>query len=487
VIWETLKMKSYLRFGLLLFGGALWLQGCALTPDATPPAMVDQVGSQSAYSFADPSAPTETADQTAWWLDIAGPGLEGGVDRLLTHNFDLLEVRERARQAELRARQAQGGRLPSAGADFGAAYGRGPVPPTGFEWDDSYSVGVTASFNTDIFGQLRARARSAALSAEAARLNAQATEHQLISLLTQSWVNAATLERRLSLAIEIADSFRITYELTDERYDTGSRNTSASDVQIARQNLEAALADIPDLETQLAAQLIQIDLLLGQTPGRAAESFEAALNLERQLVSPQGLPAELLTARPDVAAAGLSYQAALEDIGAARADLFPGLTLTTALSFQGEEPGDVLDFDELIANLAASLTQPIFQGGRLRDEVEVQRSEAVALSSAYARAALTALSEVETALVQQAGLIAELEQLDAALRSAEISNQIALDRYRQGLIPLLSVLETQRSLNAARLNIILTEQALIQARINLHQSLGGQWFDAVQTPAEAEG
>lgn len=478
-------MRRDRRTGFAIAGGALLLQGCALTPDAITPTIVEQVSSQDTYQFARASTANENASQTTWWIDIAGSGLADGVERLRSHNFDLLEVRERARQAELRARQAQGNRLPSAGGDLGASYGRGPVLPSGFEWDDSYSLGLTASFNTDIFGQLRARARSAELSAQTARLNALATEHQLITLLTQSWVNAATLQRRLDLAVEIADSFQVTYELTDERYDTGSRNTSASDVQIARQNLEAALADIPDLETQLTAQLIQIDLLLALAPGGTAERFEANLDLERTVKSPQGLPADLLTARPDVAAAGLSYTAALEDIGAARADLFPGLTLTTALSFQGEEPGDVLDFDDVIASLAASLTQPIFQGGRLRTEVDIQRSEAMALSSAYARAALTALSEVETALVQQAGLIAELEQLDAALRSAQISNQIAQDRYRQGLIPLLSVLETQRSLNAARLNIILTEQALIQARINLHQSLGGQWFDAAQSPADA--
>ena len=278
------------------------------------------------------------------------------------------------------------------------------VAPSGFAWDDSYSGGLTASFDTDIFGQLRARARSAALTAEATRLNFLATEQQLVAVMTQSWVNAATLQRRLDLANEIADSYRVTYTLTDERYDTGSRNTSASDVQIARQNLEAALADIPDLETQLAAQLIQIDLLLGRTPGQTAQSFHAELALDREMVVPAGFPADLLAQRPDVAAAALSYEAALEDIGAAKADLFPGLTLTSALSFQGDEPGDVIDFDELIASLAGSLTQPLFQGGRLRQEVRVQESEASALSSAYARTALTALSEVETALVQQAGL-----------------------------------------------------------------------------------
>lgn len=469
-------MRIGLRLGAI--GMAILVQGCALTPDPVTPAVVDTISGQDEFRYASAPQDAQIVVQPGWWTQIAGPGLADGVERLRAQNFDLAEARERVRQAELRAAQARGARLPFARADLGTSYSRGPVLPSGFEWDDGYSVGLTASFDTDVFGQLRNRARSAALTAEATRLNYHANEHQLIAVLAQSWVNAATLQRRLDLAIEIAESYRVTYTLTDQRYDTGSRNTAASDVQIARQNLEAALADIPDLETQLAAQLIQIDLLLARRPGHSAEVFQAQLDLGRHMVMPEGLPADLLTERPDVAAAALSYEAALEDVGAARADLFPGLTLTTALSFQGDEPGDVIDFDELIASLAASITQPVFQGGRLRAEVDVQRSEALALSTAYARSALTALADVETALVQQSGLIAELEQLDAALRSAQISNQIAQDRYRQGLIPLLSVLETQRSLNAARLNIILTEQALILARIDLHQSLGGLWFDA---------
>jgi len=474
-----------LRAGVIVTAAASLAAGCALTPEPEPRDVVGQITDQAGFVFADSETAASPARQIEWWGEIAGPGLSRGVDRLQIRNFDLIEARERVVQAELRAAQARGARLPSAGGDIGASYGRGPVPPSGYAWDDSYSVGVTATFDTDIFGALRARSRSAQLNAQASRLSYLATEQQLITVLAQAWVNAATLQRRLALAEEIAESYETTYRLTDQRYDTGSRNTSASDVQIARQNLEAALADIPDLETQLAAQLIQIDVLLGQTPGHTAETFEARLNLDRKVVAPEGFPADLLAERPDVAAAGLSYEAAIEDIGAARADLFPGLSLTAALSFQGEEPGDVVDFDALLASLAASLTQPIFQGGRLRQEVRVQESEALALSSAYARAALTALSEVETALVQQSGLIRQLEQLDAALRSARISNQIAQDRYRQGLISLLSVLETQRSLNAARLNIILTEQALILARIDLHQSLGGQWFEPADQPDSA--
>lgn len=242
-------MNYRLRVGAFVSAIAILGSGCALTPDGAVPPTVQTLQSTDEFTFIGDRDESRPATQIEWWSEIAGAGLGASVERLRTHNFDLIEAAERVTQAELRARQSRGSRLPSVGADAGGSYGRGPVAPSGFAWDDSYSGGLTASFDTDIFGQLRARARSAALTAEATRLNFLATEQQLVAVMTQSWVNAATLQRRLDLANEIADSYRVTYTLTDERYDTGSRNTSASDVQIARQNLEAALADIPDLET----------------------------------------------------------------------------------------------------------------------------------------------------------------------------------------------------------------------------------------------
>lgn len=464
----------------LALAAPIALGACSLAPEPETPLTVDAISAASAYAYLADGMASEPAVQDSWWREIGGESLDSSIERLLTHNLELLEARERVVQAELRARQARGGRLPAAGADVSAATSRGPAAPGEFDWSENVSAGLSASFNTDVFGELRARDRAARLAAEAARLNHLATEQRVVAGLARSWVAAAFLERQLALAIDIADSFQTTYALTDERYRAGSRNTSASDVEIARQNLEAALADIPDLETQLAVQLIQIDLQLGRNPGATQRAFDAELRQDRRLRSPVGLPASLLSARPDVAAAELSYRAALEDVGAARADLLPGVSLTAAMTFQGEAFDHLFDINEVVASLAASLTQPVFQGGRLRAEVQVQQSEAEALASAYARAALTAISEVEIALAQQAGLIRELEQLDAALRSAEISNQIAQDRYRQGLVSLLSVLETQRSLNAARRNLLVAEQSLLFARIDLHQSLGGRWFDAAE-------
>jgi NodT family efflux transporter outer membrane factor (OMF) lipoprotein len=433
-----------------------------------------------------------------WWRDLGGPQLATQVDRLLSDNLELREARAQVRQIAERAYQAGSRRLPVAGAELSASARRLPVagaelsafenrlsdPFGSFQWSDNYAAMLIASFDTDVFGGLRAKHRSAKLLSEAARLNYLAAEQQAISALARSWVSAITLTRRLELARDTAEIYRTTYELTDQRYRSGSPRTSATDALIARQNYDAALADIPAVDRQLLAQWIGIDRQLAYLPGTSARIFAGDLEISPELLAPIGLPASLLTARPDVAAAQLSYQAALQDVGAARAELLPGLSLTASLSFQNMDASELFDVDRYIAGLAGSLTQPIFQGGRLRSELRLQKSEADELATAYARIALAALSDVETALVQQKGLLDELQQLRQALQSAENANEIAQLRYRQGLQPLLSVLEAQRALVGARQKILSSEQSLLEARINLYLSLGGTWFDHDRTLAE---
>ena len=281
--------------------------------------------------------------------------------------------------------------------------------------------------------------------------------------MVSNWVAASTIKRQLALAEETAESFRTTFELTDKRNRAGSTEVSASDVQIARQNYDSALVDIPDLQTQLNVQLFEIDEQLARLPGATASSFIGTVLLDRGLNLPIGVPADLLANRPDVAAAELSYRAALEDVGAARADLYPALSLSASLTFQGDSLSDVFSADTFIANLIASLTGPIFNGGRLRSEVRLQQAEAEELATAFARTTLAALIDVEQAVAQLVGINEQLKRLDDNVASAELSDTITQNRYRRGLGTLLSVLESQRTLNAARQNLILTEQAYLNA------------------------
>ncbi len=456
--------------------GVFLLNGCQLVPDPDPHSSVASVSKTSAYVYYAPEEADEAIKQSEWWKGIGGSELAGQVNQLLENNFELAEARQRVNQAWENANQRRADRLPAVTSSFDASRSRSANPLGEFSWNDRLSTGLAASFDLDVFGNARSSHRAAWLNAKAAELNYQATEQAFIAALAKSWVAAAITQDRLDLALETAESYQTTYKLTSERHRAGSAGTSASDVLIAEQNLDAALADIPRLETQLVTQLMIIDQQLGELPGTTAQSFKGDIRIEPVFTAPIGMSAPQLLSRPDVASAELSYLAALQDIGAARASLLPGLSLTASLSFQDEELADLFDWDRYIASIAGSLTQPVFQGGRLRSRLRLEESQAEELATAYARFALGALNEVETALAQQSGFLREWERLRKALRSAESSHEIALNRYRQGLLPLLSVLETQRGLTNALQSILSVQQSLLESRIDLHLSLGGTWF-----------
>lgn len=454
--------------------------GCALTPAPKTPQLVAEIQTSESFhqSRSMISAPS---DMDAWWLDVGGNELDELVGVLRRDSFVLREARLQADQAREAARIAGGARLPSVAAIGEAASNRTPGLGGNFSWSEAYTAGLFLDFNTDVFGGLRAAERSAELNFIASELVVRASEQREIAILSRNWVSAATLQRRLDLARRTADSFGATYELTNQRYKAGSVSVSASDVQIALQNLETALVDIPQIETDLAQQWLVIDEQLARMPGETRNSFVGVFVPAERLDAPVGSPAALLANRPDVAVAELRYLAALEDIGAARAVLYPAISLGASLTFQADTPGDVFDWDRHIASLANSLTAPVFQGGRLRSQVRLQEARAEELASAFARTALAAVIDVEIALAELAGLRAQKQQLEAALETARLSNEIVQGRYRQGLISILAVLETQRSLNAAEQNIILTDQAIANASIDLFLSLGGDWTG--ETPA----
>ena len=467
---------------ILLFSASLQiLAGCALTPDASRPDTISAIERLEGYVSA--PASTQALESEKWWQAFGSPEIDSLVTELRADSLTLKETRLQVQQARELVVQAHSFRLPSVNGSADIS-GTGSSPTnSSFNFNDAYGLGLTADYSADIFGGLRSTERATLLRAKATELTFLAFEQQEIALLIRNWIAASSLKRQLELAEETSESFRTTYELTDKRYRAGSTEVSAGDVQIARQNYDSALVDIPDLQTQLTVQLFEIDEQLAQIPGHIAANFVGAAALDRDLKLPIGAPMELLANRPDVAAAELSYRAGLEDVGAARADLYPALTLSSSLSFQGNNPDNVFSADGFIATLVGSLTQPIFNGDRLRSEVRLQNAEAEELATAFARTALGALIDVEQAAAQLKGLNEQLARLDDNVASAELSDKITQNRYRRGLGTLLSVLESQRTLNTARRSLILAEQSYLNAYVDLFMSLGGTWFDPETDPS----
>lgn len=458
--------------------------GCALRPAFEAPPVVERIAVQPAFVALDtPSSALDPAAFRAWWETIGGAELSELIAALDAENLDLSGARARTDQARARSRQALSGRLPAIGLSVEAGERRGIGPTGPLDWEETYAATAGLTWDVDLFGGARNAQLAARLRFEAQELSERTLFQALAAETATGFVRAWTLKRQIEVAEASAESFAETARLTDLRYRAGSPSVTALDVQLARQNEAAARAALPELRASLVLQLQGLDVLLGRPIGTTRLTFATppdAAGLETLGV---GVPADLLRRRPDVATAELAYRAALADVGVARAQLFPSLTLSGSLGQQTGDASALFDPDQMIASLVGGLVAPLYQGGRLRAQVDLAEASARELANAYANAALRAMGEVEAALVLEAAYADELALRWRALEAAEVSNRIAQERYASGQAPLLAVLEAQRALNASRLDLVLAEQKRLEARIALFLALGGDWrmVDTLET------
>lgn len=459
------------------------LAGCVSSPKFEVPELADRVAASERYLRADEDADAPRSIAVDWWTEIGGDELAGLVDALSSSSPDLEAARARVRQSRALSRQAFANRLPTinGAADIGELK---LVDPGDQPFAETSSASISGSWELDVFGRLRAADRAERLRADAARLGETDLRRALIAELARAYVGAWALRERVDIAEALAESFESTAFATDERYRAGARSTGALDVQIARQNAFSSVADVPSLVAQYRTQLQAIDALLGRLPGTTELRFEPGPAPNALAAVAVGAPGDLLAERPDVALAEAEFRAGLADLGVARAELLPSFSLSAALT-EASSPANVLGAETLIATYAGEVVAPLFDGGRRRAEVRRARARADELAANYAAAALAALNDVETALLQETATAEEFALREASLEAARLSDRIASERYAAGQISLITLLETRRSLDSARRAVVTAAESRLVARVGLYEALGGDW--SPPEPGEEEG
>jgi NodT family efflux transporter outer membrane factor (OMF) lipoprotein len=444
-----------------------------LAPPPPPPAV---------FEHAAPGANAAWPGQD-WYRGFGSEELDTLVDFAASHNADLAEAGERVAEADARARQAGAAILPSVSGDAGGTYLAGhSAQGSGHELD--WLAMLSASYEVDFWGKNRATAHAALLEAGASRAAGATIELTILGGVADEYFQVLALRERAAIARLNRDAAQKILAAVEARFGAGLASpTDAALQKAALDRAEIAIADLDGQEMQSRAALA---LLLGRNP----EDFQVRATTLASLSEPvvaAGLPSELLTRRPDVAAAEANLRAARADLTAARAALFPSLALTAAAGVQNPAlPGTVLTIGGAgpSLSLAASLTQPIFDHGRLRarrDEAAARERE---LLAAYRAAILAALVDVENAL-------GALQQLDATrsfqqgtLAESERAFEGARLRYEHGAGDLLTLLEAQHVLYEARDQLIQYRLARLEALVGLCKALGGGW-QAPHAPTSA--
>ncbi len=227
----------------------------------------------------------------------------------------------------------------------------------------------------------------------------------------------------------------------------------------------------------------QLAILLGQPPGSPVDGPAADADLRvPDDVPADGLPADLLVARPDLQAAWARLESAGWGVAAARADRMPALRITARGEYGSEDLADVLD--NWLLNLAGNLAAPVIDGGRRRAEVKRSRAVLDEQMAGYRRVVLTACREVEDALVRERYQAEHLQHLDQQLQAARQTHREAIERYRYGLSDYLPVLTALVTAQALENDLIEQRRQHLLIRVALYRALGGDWMETMEPPAD---
>lgn len=443
--------------------------GCAVKstyerPDMNPPAE---------FRYVTQPAQAQTFADMAWFEVFGDVELQNLIKMALAANLDLRIAAARVEEARARAGVTASYLYPQ--VDGGVGYTTRQASTTN-EGDDtthqSVTYGFRLSWELDLFGKLRRQREAAnafAFSTEQARRGVLVT---LIGDVAANYFLLRELDTQLAVSRE-------TLRLNDEsvqyfrnRLDGGVSNRLEVDRILANRTRTAAA--IPEIEQRIAVVEHELSFLTGQPPGPVARK---ALSVDEELppAVPPGIPAGLLERRPDVLQAEQLLVSANANVDAAKAMFFPTISLS---GFLGGVSGDLTQFlggEGAVWSAGASLLQPIFQGGRLKNNLAAQRAAFDGAVSQYRRSALNAYREVADSLVTIQKLGEQRTLRQAGVVALQDASELARDRYDSGLASYLEILTADRELFEQQILLAQTRGAELRARATLYRSLGGGW------------
>lgn len=430
---------------------------------------------------ADTAAPTlwkpaplalDSASDLPWLAVLKDSVLVGLVRTAVANNRDLKAALARVREYRASLGAARGNFFPQVTANGSYSTNQaifGDFPPQTY---DAVRITADLAWELDFWGRLRRQAEAARFDWQGREEDGRAAVLSLVSGVALTYLQLRELDQSAELAERTLASRRATLELARRRFDQGV--ISELDVRQFEADAAVPAATLADIARQRAAAEHQLSLLLGQEPGPIARghSLEQAV---QAVTVPDSVPGDLLTRRPDVLSAQRDWQGATARIGVALGNRLPKFVVSGSYGTQRPDFSRLFTSDAEVYQLAGGISIPLFTGGRLINEQRAARARADQARARYEQAVLAAAREASDAL---AGLRLSRDQLAAqetqtqALRRAFA---LAEKRYESGVSSYLEVLDAQRGLFAAELQLVQVERQYLSATVQLYRALGGGW------------
>ncbi len=464
-------MRTTLSVALVMAAAAA-LAGCATAPEYEPPTV--NIEAPGMWTAGELDTAAVAMNNTQWWRDFGVADLDSVVEEALLQNYDLVAAAARVEQAAAIAGIVGADKWPQLSAGFNAARRKNillgiPIPGDKSIHNNSFGVSLDAMWEIDLWGRINKAQTAALAEVEASWADLAGARLSIAAQTAKAWFALTEARQQVDLAEQTVESFRTSSVYVRKRYQQGVR--TSLDVRLALANLAAAESLLELRHQQLDRSKRQLEILLGRYPAAAIEGESELPPMPADL--PAGLPSELLIRRPDLVAAERRYAGTQAKISEARRAFFPRITLTGAAGTLSGQINDLVKGDFSVWSLAAGLTQPIFQGGRLRANLAQSHAVADQALAGYAISLLRAFGEVEMMIVAEQRLAKRVAYTQEAADQSVAAQALAERQYSVGLTEYITVLETQRRALNSVSELITVKRERLEARINLHVALGG--------------
>ena len=480
------------RRAVVLVAVGLAAAGCMVGPNYRRPDVVTPPSFGELAPTAPPAGRSDAVGDgtpTAWWTTFDDQLLTSLITRTVQANLTLQQAEARVREARAQRRIAAADLWPQVAAT--GEYSRNRTSKNGVSPGGAgrvfnlFQAGFDANWEIDVFGGIRRSVEAANASLEAAVDDRNAVLVSLMAEVGLEYVTYRSLQQRIALANQNVKAQQGTLDLTRRLFNAGL--APELDVQRAAAQVATTASTIPLLQQQASQAMHALGILIAQPPMALQEELAAVGPIPRPPAQVAvGLPSELLLRRPDVARSERQLASQTAEIGVAARDLFPRFFITGAASLQSVRASDFFDWQSRALSIAPSVSWPVFQGGRIRANIELQTAAQQELLAAYQAVVLQAFQDVEDALVAFSHEQATRAQLEDAVRANQRAAELARNLYAQGLTDFLTVLVAEQSVFTSQDTLAQTERDVALELVALYKAVGGGW-EASATAREGSG
>lgn len=467
---------------LLSVAFSIFLYGCAVGPDFVTPEDILKNAQLNATDENLYSQVNNDSVPVEWWQLFTDEALNTLQQRAANSNLDLQSATARIEQSRAQLGISSASLYPSfsGSASYRLSDSSDKYMGMPTSSSDTWRIGADASWELDVWGKIRRSKESATAKFEASLYEREAVRVSLSAEITHTYISLRGTQTQLDIIVENEEIALNNLALIESRLRHGIATNY--EVASAKSQLATIKASKVDLENQCSVLMNALALLMGEAPGTLNEELSVHTGIPQlPQAIPAGIPSELAKRRPDIMIAEANLHAATADIGVAKGNFYPSISLTGNFGFMSLHASNLASWDAKTFGIGPSIYLPIFQGGKLKSTLELNEAKEKAAAIAYRQTVLQAWHEIDDALKLYSSEQRRRLEFEEAYNQSETAYKISKRLYEEGQTDYVSLLVAQRDLLSSEAELYKTITRASSAMVGLYKALGGGWDQALFT------